>query len=146
MRRIALIVVLVVVLLLCFTAWKLQPLMRPGTTVFLVETNAGGFQMQIWQRKNTEILEPFSTKLLVKRDDRRWVYSIDHQDVYKPPLTFATLGKQLVIRDGSKPVAYFDIETGFFRKKLGGIPFTPMTDPDLDLESERRSMVKVEKR
>jgi hypothetical protein len=127
MRRFVVILILVAVGLGFWAVLLLRPWVPPGTSVFLMKTNSGLNEMQIWQRKTPYVLEPFETELFVKHKDQPWaLYIIDHQDIYKPSLKFTRTDSEITILSGNKVAAYLDPINGHFYNRLKEGAFTPM--------------------
>ncbi len=121
---------MVAVFALGFVLWALsllRPWVAPGASVFLLKTNIGVDEIQIWQTKTEWLLEPFLTKLFLKHHTNDWaLYIIDHQDIYRPRLKLTRSNNILTIVSGEKPVAYLDLSTASFYKSRKNGPFIPM--------------------
>jgi hypothetical protein len=120
----------VIVISLILSLWiglLLRPWMTPGSPVFLTKTNIAQYQIQLWQKKNPYLLEPFSTDLFVKSNGQPWkLYIIDQQDTYRPNAKVRLENSTIIIELGNRPAAYFELTNGLFRKSLRGEPFIPM--------------------
>jgi len=72
-------------LLVGVVSWKLRPMTPAGKTNCLGTWKFGDYEMQIWQRKNATLSEPFSTSLFARHQTNAWhQYYLNHQDSYAP--------------------------------------------------------------
>src|SRR4051812_7033343 len=90
--------------------WNLHPWMLRNTTVFLGRWVFSGHEVQIWQRKNEDDLEPFSTGFFVRRTNSNWkAYCIDHQDVFRPKIKCQATKDEILVLEGKTMLARFSL-------------------------------------
>ena len=116
-RRLLTVLIVVVLVGLVYTAWKLQPWMPIGHMVHLKSTHLGDFDFEIWQRKGASISEPFATALFVRKSGEPWrVYLLGFEDVYRPRIDLRTEGAVVVVFYGNYRYAYFDEQQQVLRR------------------------------
>lgn len=105
-----------------YLLWQMQPWMPGGHAVSLGTWQFEEFKFEVWQRKNSNILEPFATGVFVRKGNNSWaVCCIDIQDHYSPRIDLHKDGSKIVIcHDGEKQFAY-DLTAEIF--SFRGEPF-----------------------
>ena len=98
-------------------AWQLHPWMPAGRSLAIGHWQFGGYEFQVWQRKNPDTFEPFSDGLFVRQGTNPWqVFCFDIQDSYLPPVRLQQdQGKIIVYRDGENRGVY-DMATQTFQR------------------------------
>ena len=83
----------------------------------LSSAHIGGYDFQVWQRKNPFIdaTEPFATALFVRKAADPWkVCLLDIQDTYRPSINLREENSGVAILYGKTKRAYFDEERDVF--------------------------------
>ncbi len=124
MRVFVSVAVLAVLLCIMWCLWKLHPWMRPGQAVRIGSWRLGDCDVQVWQRKNEELLEPFATGLFVRRHGSSWqVFCLDHQDVYAPRISLKRDSAGVVVLRGNQRLGVFDDASGTYHRESDGSMF-----------------------
>ncbi len=107
---------ILVVALLIWVAWKLQPWMPAGRTIKVGAWTYGTNEFQVWQSKNELRSEPFSTGLFVRSGtNRQWRAStLGIQDCYMPRVGFRELGERIQVVVSGKQVGNFWLSNGIY--------------------------------
>jgi hypothetical protein len=101
--------------------WRLQPWMSPDQAVHLCSERFGGYDFQVWQRKNAETFEPFASGLFVRSPDNQWrVFLLDFQDRYRPSFKLREVGSGIIVLRNGKKLGVFDRATQTFEWELNG--------------------------
>jgi len=105
--------------------WELHPWIPAGRALALGRWRFGDFEFQVWQRKNTSILEPFADGLFVRQGTNQWqAFCLDIQDGYLPKLRVQQDGTRVTVyRDGQKRGVYEMTNQTFWDTDT---PFTPV--------------------
>jgi hypothetical protein len=113
--------------------WKYQPWMPSGRAVRIASRHFGNCDVQVWQRKNPDLTEPFATGLFVRRQNGPWrAFLIDFEDTYRSHIELQESDSELTVRHGSGKVGLFDEVNQTFRRALGAASDTGVllnTDP-----------------
>ena len=103
-------------------ALKLRPWMQTGQNVKLGSWKFEDYDFQVWQRKRSTLVEPFSTSLFVRQRTNAWhQYYLNHQDVYRPRVILAKTDDRIVVRQGNKFLGAFDMKSGEYQRAGGGV-------------------------
>ena len=123
MKSIGIICLGVLVLgLLAFPVLTLQPTMPAGKRIHLGNWKWGECDVQIWQRKNETIAQPFSSSLFVRFGTNRWhQHYLNHQDSYAPKYTLKKTNGIATVYRGPKLIGNIDISTGNYTRNGGGV-------------------------
>src|ERR1041385_3831185 len=126
-RRKTLIVVVGVLLFgIVFAAikisWKLQPWMSSNQALELTRWRTADIELEIWQRKNETILEPFATGLFFRfhRTNQWGVVCLDHQDVYKPAIAVISNATEIIITRNGRGIGAINRSTGEYVRYSDG--------------------------
>jgi hypothetical protein len=116
MRKAVLVVVSVgvVVAMLSWIARSMEPWMPSGRTVQVGAWRFEHYEVQIWQRKNASLTEPFSTAMFVRSAIiKSWrAYTLGFQDCYSPKLVLRGAGSSVDIISGGKKMGRLDLVGG----------------------------------
>jgi hypothetical protein len=124
MKVLVSVIVLVLLLDVTWCLWRLHPWMRPGQAVHVVTWRLGEYEVQVWQRKNADLFEPFATGLFVRRSGSKWqVFLLDHQDLYAPRIALKRESVGVVVFRGSKRLGVLE-EGGRYRRESDGAMLT----------------------
>ena len=97
--------------------WRLHPWTPEGRAIALGKWQFGEFEFQVWQRKNSEVFEPFADGLFVRRGTNPWaVFCFDIQDRYSPTVRLQQEGSEVVIYRGGEKRGRYDLTTQTFRR------------------------------
>jgi len=95
--------------------WEFQPWMPAGQSIHLSTVNLGGYDFQVWQRKNRTRTEPFATWLFARKQDGKWMpYLLDFEDTYRPSVVLREEGSKVAVFRGNDRLGVFDGEHKVF--------------------------------
>jgi|ERR1044071_3114376 hypothetical protein len=124
MKRIVAILVLAVLCVISLVVWKMQPWMPAGRAVRIKSEHFGGYEFEVWQRKNDSFGEPFATGLFVRDGTNAWrVFLFDFQDMYHPRITLQHEGSTIVVLHGKERLGALDGQAQNFTRKPDGAAF-----------------------
>ncbi len=103
-RAILACLVVIFVLAVFWVEWKFQPWMPAGRAVQLSRERIGDYDVQVWQRKNAGLSEPFATALFIRKQGGEWrAFLLDFEDTYRPSVNLRKENSGiLVLRDNSR--------------------------------------------
>jgi hypothetical protein len=128
MPKIVISICVVLVTVLMFLGWKLQPWMQGGRAVFLRGEDVSGYEFQVWQRKNTEITKPFATGIFVRRPGEKWkVFLLDFEDTYRPRIKIQKEGRGFAVLRSGKRLGIVDETSWTFLPDGNGQPDAAVT-------------------
>jgi hypothetical protein len=112
----ALVLALAIVGISSWVLWRLQPWMSPGSAVCLRSEGFGGYDFQVWQRKNAETFEPFADGLFVRSPGKQWrVLLLDFQDRYRPSFTLREASSGIIVLRNGETLGVFDRASQAFK-------------------------------
>ncbi|MFO1511319.1 MAG: hypothetical protein U1F83_00130 [Verrucomicrobiota bacterium] len=96
-----------VFVLLAWLGHVFQPFMKAGSCIQLQDRHFGSYEFQVWQRKNPNLLEPFTTALFVRnKANRQWLaFSLGHQNAYSPAISLRPTNSQIAVYHGNSYLA-----------------------------------------
>jgi hypothetical protein len=118
MKRLGFAVTLVVLAVIAWFGLVFRPWVTPGLTFPLYNAKYRDWDIQVWQRKNDSLFEPFATALFVRHTNNAvWeAFTLSHQDGFAPVILFSESNSVVEIRYKSSCVGNFDLTTGqYFR-------------------------------
>ena len=105
-------------------AWYLRPWIKPGQAHHLGTWQFGDTHFQVWQRKNADLAEAFTTGLFVQKRGGSWqAYQLDFEDVYKPRIELQPNGSTIAVSRNGTKLGDFDLKTGVFKHPSNDIAF-----------------------
>ncbi len=109
--------VALIVMVGVFYVWRFHPWVPSGRAFALGRWRFEDCEFQVWQRKNSSIVEPFADGLFVRQGTNQWqAFCFDIQDRYSPRVRLVQEGGQiLVYRDGEIRGAYI-LKTHTFQR------------------------------
>ena len=94
---------------LVWIGWEFHPWMPAGRAVHVCDAHFGDYDFQVWQRKTSEVSEPFATALFVRKRGEPWkAYLLDIQDAYRPSIDLRKENAGVAVLYGKDRRAYFD--------------------------------------
>jgi hypothetical protein len=121
---IGLLITIVLVIFLWFN-WKFRPWMPAGRAMQINNEHLEGYDFQVWQRKNTEIMEPFATGLFVRKQGEQWqVFLLDFQDTYHPSFLLQKQDSGIAILREGRKLGIFNETQHTFTRESDGASFT----------------------
>lgn len=125
MKKIVGLLVAIVLIAFIWLGWKFQPWMSAGRAVQISSEHLGDYDFRVWQRKNTEIMEPFATGLFVCKQGGQWqAFLLDFQDTYHPSIVLRKEDAGVAVFRGSKKLGVFDVTQQTFKRDSDGASFT----------------------
>lgn len=102
--------------------------MPEGKAVAISDEHFGDFDFQVWQRKNSDVFEPFATGLFACKHGGQWqVFLLDFQDIYHPRIKLSDESNGVIVLNGGKELGIFDKATQTFKRKSDGTVFPGVT-------------------
>ena len=97
-------------------SWKLSFWTPPGRTFHVGSWTFGGHEFQVWQRKNEDFSEPFTTALFVRSSTNQiWqIYSLDHQDFCAPTVRLHQKGFDIEVVKEHRYLGTYDLKAGTY--------------------------------
>ena len=106
--------------------WQLHPWVSAGRNIHVSDQQLEGYDCQVWQRKNTSIVEPFTTGLFIRKQGDQWHgFWIGFEDSYHPKIKLQREGEQLVVIFDGEDVGVIDENVNAFKRKSDGSLFPP---------------------
>ena len=120
-------IVLIGIVAICGLAmWQLQPWMRSGKGVHIGNWRFGEHEFQVWQRKNSSLVEPFATAVFIRSRTGEWrAYCLVIDDMYKPRVALREEDLRILVTLYGNVVGVFDPRPETFHRKADGVVFQP---------------------
>ncbi len=98
-------------------SWKMHFWTPPGRAFAIQNWKMRGYEFQAWQRKNDQVLEPFTTGLFVRKPGESWqFYQLDFEDIYRPNVILRDSGNEVGVYVGKRLLGTFDLGHGTYRR------------------------------
>jgi hypothetical protein len=123
MRRIAISLLIIVLALIFWGLWAFQPWVKPGKASHIGSWKLGEHDLQIWQRKNQDLFEPFPTGLFIRNGTNWLAFCLDFQDVYRPSIKLQNTNTGIAVFRPGDLLGTYDATTGMYTRKTGGTKF-----------------------
>src|SRR5260221_12573757 len=123
MRRIAISLLIIVLVLILWGLWAFQPWVKPGKALHVGSWKIGEHEVQIWQRKNQGLFEPFATGLFVRSGTNWLAFCLDFQDVYHPSIKLQNTNTGIAVFRSGDLLGTYDATTGMYTRKTDGTKF-----------------------
>jgi hypothetical protein len=106
--------------------WELHPWVPAGQNIHISDQHLSGYDCQVWQLKNTSIVEPFTTGLFIRKQGEQWHgFWIGFEDSYHPQIRLQQEGSQLVVIFDGKNIGAIEEDLSGFKRKSDGSLFPP---------------------
>jgi hypothetical protein len=104
--------------------WALHPWVPSGQSCHISDQDLEGYEVEVWQRKNSTIVEPFTTGLFIHKTGAQWrAFWIGFEDVYHPNIRVRKQGSQLVVIFDGKTIGIIDHDANVFKRTSDGSEF-----------------------
>lgn len=106
--------------------WDLHPWISPGQNIHLFTQHLRGYECQAWQRKNTSLVEPFTTGLFIRKRGYQWFgFWIGFEDSYHPNVKLRQENNEIVVIFDGENIGAIDENLRAFRRTSDGSLFPP---------------------
>jgi hypothetical protein len=93
-----------------------RPWMKTDSTIQVnIDTSKfGSWEFEIWQRKNSRFLEPFTSALFVRpTNSPSWLaFSLSHQDMFQPQIKLVQFDSIVCVMSDNNQLGYFLLTNG----------------------------------
>jgi hypothetical protein len=127
MRRIAICLLMIVLVLIVWGLWSFQPWVKPGHASLISSCRIGEHDIQIWQRKNEGLTEPFATGLFVRSGTNWLAFCLDFQDLYHPSIKLQNTNTGIAVFRSGDRLGTYDAASGMFLRAADGAKIAPVT-------------------
>jgi hypothetical protein len=126
MKRTAICLLVVFLVLVVWGLRVFQPWVKPGRAFLISSSRVGQHEVQIWQRKNRVLFEPFATGLFVRSGTNWLAFLLDFQDVYHPSIKLQNTNAGIAVFRSGDHMGTYDAESGMFILTRTGAKLAPM--------------------
>jgi hypothetical protein len=113
---------LIILMLVFGVAYVFHPWVSPGQTIRVDDQEFGGYQAQVWLRKNSTFVEPFSTGLFLRKKNGKWYgIQIGFDDYYRPKVHLKMEGGRILVSNNGADVGFIDEDLSALKRTDGAV-------------------------
>lgn len=121
-----LVIIASVFLFATYLVWRLHPWVGAGRGLHIANQQFNGFEVQVWQRKNDTVVEPFATAVFIRKDNQQWhAFGVGIDDLYHPRVRLEKDPTQFVVFFDGHEIGTIDQNLSAFKRKSDGSSFPP---------------------